>query len=73
MKNGQMLQLYFHPKKERRFANKERCKGSKRAYSLGLIIVANTVGSQHAVTRILGFEDNAAGFWTWTLLKEYFY
>lgn len=37
-------------------------KGSVRAYSLGIIIVANTVGSQQAVTRILGFEINAAGF-----------
>lgn len=40
-----------------------------RAYSLGMIIVANTVGSQQAVTRCLGFEGNAAGFCTWTLLE----
>lgn len=39
------------------------------AYSLGMIIVANTVGSQQAVTRCLGFEGNAAGFCTWTLLE----
>lgn len=37
-------------------------KGSMRAYSLGIMIVANTVGSQHVVTRFLGFEGNAAGF-----------
>ena len=39
-----------------------------RAYSLGIIIVAITVGSQVAVTRFLGFEGNAAGFWTCSLL-----
>ena len=32
------------------------------AYSLGIIIVAITVGSQQPVTRFLGFESNAAGF-----------
>lgn len=43
---------------------------SMRAYSLGMIIVAMTVGSQLAVTRFLGFEGIAAGFWTCTLLAE---
>lgn len=41
-----------------------------RAYSLGMIIVAITVGSQQPVTRSLGFEGNAAGFCTSTLLEE---
>lgn len=41
-----------------------------RAYSLGIIIVAKTVGSQEAVTRCLGLDGNAAGFWTSTLLKN---
>lgn len=41
-----------------------------RAYSLGMIIVASTVGSQQAVTRSLGFEGNAAGFCTSTLLEQ---
>lgn len=48
--------------------NEVRCKGFMRAYSLGIIIVAITVGSQVAVTRCLEFEGKAAGFWTWTLL-----
>lgn len=42
--------------------NKVRCRGFMRAYSLGIIIVAKTVGSQVAVTRCLGFEGKAAGF-----------
>lgn len=42
---------------------------SIRAYSLGIMIVAITVGSQQAVRRCLGFEGNIAGFWTTTLLK----
>lgn len=33
-----------------------------RAYSLGMMIVATTVGSQQAVTRFLGFEGSEAGF-----------
>lgn len=33
-----------------------------RTYSLGIIIVAMTVGSQLAVTRLLGLEGNIAGF-----------
>ena len=41
-----------------------------RAYSLGIIIVAITVGSQQAVTRLPGFEANAAGFWTCILLNK---
>lgn len=41
-----------------------------RAYSLGMIIVASTVGSQQAVTRSLEFEGNAAGFCTSTLLEQ---
>ena len=47
-----------------------KCKGSMRAYSLGIIIVAITVGSQQAVTRLPGFEANAAGFWTCILLNK---
>ena len=42
-----------------------------RAYSLGIMIVASTVGSQQAVTRFFGFEGNAAGFWTCTLLERH--
>lgn len=41
------------------------------AYSLGIMIVASTVGSQQAVTRFFGFEGNAAGFCTWTLLERH--
>lgn len=41
-----------------------------RAYSLGIMIVANTVGSQHAVARSLGFEGNIAGFSTCILLLD---
>lgn len=33
-----------------------------RAYSLGIIMVAITDGSQHFVTDFPGFEANAAGF-----------
>lgn len=33
-----------------------------RAYSLGMMIVASTVGSQHVVILFLGFEGRAAGF-----------
>lgn len=41
-----------------------------KAYSLGMIIVATTVGSQQAVTRFLGLEGNEAGFCTSALLKN---
>lgn len=41
-----------------------------RAYSLGMMIVASTVGSQHVVILFLGFEGRAAGFWTCNLLKQ---
>ena len=41
-----------------------------RAYSLGMIIVAITVGSQQAEIRFVGFEGNAAGFCTRTLLEK---
>lgn len=40
------------------------------AYSLGIIIVAITVGSQQAISRLLGFEGKAAGFWTCNLLQD---
>jgi hypothetical protein len=44
-------------------------KGS-RSYSLGIIIVAMTVGSQQAAIRFPGFEAKAAGFSTCTLLPS---
>ena len=56
--------LHLQPKKG------VKCLGSMRAYSLGVIIVAVTVGSQHVVTRLPGFEANAAGFWTCILLRK---
>lgn len=42
--------------------------GYLRAYSLGIIMVAITVGSQQAVTRFLGSDGKEAGFWTSILL-----
>jgi hypothetical protein len=39
-------------------------------YSLGIIIVAMTVGSQQAAIRFPGFEAKAAGFSTCTLLDK---
>lgn len=43
-------------------------KKKKRAYSLGIIIVAITVGSQQAVTLFPGFDASVAGFDNSTLL-----
>lgn len=40
----------------------------KRAYSLGKIIVAITVGSQQVVTLFPGFDASVAGFDTCSLL-----
>lgn len=45
-----------------------KSQGNWRAYSLGKIMVARTVGSQQAVTRDLGLDGKEAGFWTSTLL-----
>lgn len=36
--------------------------GKMRAYSLGKMSVASTVGSQQAVTLFFGFEGKEAGF-----------
>lgn len=40
------------------------------AYSLGVIMVAMTIGSQHARIRFPGLDVRAAGFCTFTLLPE---
>lgn len=47
----------------------KQCHRCMRAYSLGIMIVAITVGSQQAVTCCFGCEGNAAGFCTSILLK----
>ena len=62
--NKFLLVMLKYPKEKKQKTSE---KGS-RSYSLGIMIVAITVGSQQAATRFPGFEAKAAGFSTCTLL-----
>jgi hypothetical protein len=50
--------------------NRKTNEEGSRSYSLGIMIVAMTVGSQQAVTRFPVFKDKAAGFSICTLLDK---
>ena len=60
-----LVVMLKYPKKKK---SRKKVKKGSRSYSLGIMIVAITVGSQQAATRFPGFEAKAAGFSTCTLL-----
>lgn len=53
-----------------KYPKKRTSMRGSRSYSLGIMIVAITVGSQQDATRFPGFEAKAAGFSTCILLEK---